>query len=300
MQLDEQNTALAPVVWLAQAPEFGERLAALKAEWDALATEAEAMEVSDENRTEARKRRTEIRKRFEEIEAQRKDALAPVRERMEAFQAVYKECVTDSFWRADDALKTKIETIETKLKADCEQRLRDYWRELSAANNIDFFEFERTGVAVTLTEARQKTPKKLMELLQNIVANARNEMETISRMENSAEIMVEYRKTLNLAQSMEIVRRRHEQIEAERQAAQARQEVERRQAAVVEKVKAAASEVLAPPVPVPAPIKAKAEAAFPDTFGFTLHFESAEQWEAIKPILITLRDALKKSGVRYE
>lgn len=292
--MDENQTALAPVVWLTQAPEFGERLSALKAEWDTLAAEAEAMEVSDENRTEARKRRADIRKRFDEIETQRKAALAPVREKIDAFQLVYQQCVTDSFTRADTALKEKIEAIESQLKADCEQRMKTYWKELCAGNDIDFFPFEDIGVEITLTDARQKTPKKLMKVLYDLADETRRNVEAISKMEYSTEIMVEFRKTRNLVDSIEIVRNRHSQIEVEQKAAQARQEAERRQAEAVAKVEAAASEVLAPPV-----LTAE-EAAFPDTFAFTIHFESAAQWEAVKPVLLNLRDTLKAHSVRYE
>lgn len=292
--MDKSQTALAPVVWLTQAPEFGERLSALKAEWDTLAAEAEAMEVSDENRTEARKCRADIRKRFDEIENQRKAALAPVREKIDAFQAVYKECVTDAFNRADGALKGKIEAIESQLKTDCERRMKAYWKELCAGNGIDFFPFEDIGVELTLTDARQKTPKKLMKVLYDLADETRRNVEAISKMEYSTEIMVEFRKTRNLVDSIEIVRNRHSQIEAEQRAAQARQEAERRQAEAVAKVEAAASEVLTPPVPV------TEEAAFPDTFAFTIHFESAAQWEAVRPVLLNLRDTLKAHSVRYE
>ena len=280
------------VVWLAQAPKFGERLSALKAEWEARAAEAEALEVSDGSLQAAKKSRAALRKDFDEIEVQRKDALAPVRERIDAFQATYKECVTDAFNRADAALKGKISAIEDGLKAECEARLRKYWQELCAVRNIDFIPFERTGVSVDLASARQKTPKKLMEQLTAFADEAYNAVAAIS----DAETMAEYKQSLNLSAAIAVVTERRRRIEAERVESERRREAEAAAAEAVAKVEAAAPEVLAPP----APGAAGAESAFPPAFAFTIYFDTAAQWEAVKPLLIGLKNALKENNVRYE
>lgn len=299
-----ENNALAvtesPVVWLTQAPEFGERLAALKSEWEARASAAESLEVSDENRTEARNLRAEIRKQFEAIEGQRKDALAPVRAKIDAFNAIYKECVTDAFSRADGALKAKIDAIESGMKSKCEERLRIYWAELCAANNIGNIPFDALGIRIGLTESRQKTPKKLMDALQARASEIRSDMDAISRMDGAEEIMAEYRQTYNFAQSVGIVTDRRRRIEAERQETARLAEAEARTAQAVTQVEASAPEVLPPPVAVaPAPTPAK-EPDFPPVFEFTIYFSDAEQWETIKPLLISLRDALKENGIAYQ
>lgn len=289
------------VVWLVQEPTFGERLSALKAEWDAAADKAEALEVSDENLQAVKKERAALTKAFKEVEEQRKNALAPVREKIDAFNDIYGECVTNAYRRADAALKGKIDAIESGLKNACEQRLRDYWRELCAVRNIDFVPFERTGVKVDLTSARQKTPKKLMEQLTAFADGVSNAAAAIT----DPEVMAEYKASLDLGAAIAVVNERCRRIEAERQDAARRREAEALAAQAAAKVEAAAPEVLAPPVAVPvapeapAPTPAK-QSAFPPVFAFKIYFGAAEQWEAIKPLLIGLRDALKENNVRYE
>lgn len=278
------------VVWLVQAPKFGEQLAALKSEWDAAADKAEALEVSDENLQAVKKERAALTKAFKEVEEQRKTALAPVREKIDAFNDIYGECVTNAYKRADAALKGKIDAIENGLKDACELRLRGYWAELCAVRNLDFVPFERTGVKVDLTSARQKTPKKLMEQLTAFADTVCNAVSAIS----DPEVMAEYKRSLDLGAAIYAVNERRRLIEAERVDAERRREAEALAAEAAEKVEAAAPEALAPPAAVPVappPVKDPDE-IFPE-MTFTVYGATRRQ-------LIQLRDFLKNNGFSYK
>lgn len=311
--MSEELTVSAPsqVVWVETLPVIGERLAALKAEWMAKATAAETLEVSDENLQAVKKERAALRKEFDAVETQRKDALAPVREKIDAFQALYRDCVTDAYNRADAAYKSKIDAIENGLKAACETRLREYYAELCAVNGVDFVPFERTGIRIDMTSARAKTPKKLMDILSGFVAGVRMDVDAISKMPDAAEIMAEYRQSLNMAFAVETVRERRERVAAEREAAKLRQEARERADAAAAKVTEAASGALDAPVTVemsaapepPATAEAPVVAdrpAFPPVFAFRLYFDTPEQWNAVKPLLVNLKATLEREGVRYE
>lgn len=279
------------VVWLVQEPTFGERLSALKSEWDAAAEKAEALEVSDENLQAVKKERAGLRKAFEEVEKQRKDALAPVREKIDAFNDIYGECVTNAYKRADAALKGKIDAIEGGLKDACARRLRDYWAELCAVRNIDFVPFERTGVKVDLTSARQKTPKKLMEQLAAFADSVVNAVAAI----DDAETMAEYKESLDLGAAIYVVNERRRRIEAERVESERRREAEALAAEAAAKVEAAAPapEVLSPPVPVaPAPTVKDPDEVFPE-FSFTVYNATRRQ-------LLQIREFLQNNGIAYK
>lgn len=279
------------VVWLVQEPRFGEQLAALKSEWDAAAEKAEALEVSDENLQAVKKERAALTKAFKEVEEQRKAALAPVREKIDAFNDIYGECVTNAYKRADAALKGKIDAIEGGLKDACARRLRDYWAELCAVRNIDFVPFERTGVKVDLTSARQKTPKKLMEQLAAFADTVYNAVAAI----NDAETMAEYKESLDLGAAIYVVNERRRRIEAERVESERRRETEALAAEAAAKVEAAAPapEVLAPPVPVaPAPTVKDPDEVFPE-FSFTVYNATRRQ-------LLQIREFLQNNGIAYK
>ena len=133
---------------------------------------------------------------------QREYALAP----WEHFEAVYKECVTEPFKQADAALRDKVQSVETGIKVACEDSLREYFAELAAAEHVEWLEYERAGILVDMASAKAKTPKRLREQIAAFVTGVARGVEVISSMEDAEEIMVEFRRCLDAAQAIGIVR----------------------------------------------------------------------------------------------
>ena len=95
--------------------------------------------------------------------------------------------------------------------------------------------------------------------LTSTVLKIDEEVQELSRHEDAAELLVEYKKSLNVALALSTVRARHEQIELQKQQEAERRAALEQQQAAEEKVQQAIAEVqdaTEPPVEeVPAPIE---------------------------------------------
>lgn len=212
--LEDQRDALIRVK---QLPVIEERLRTLKEATERRVAEAMSLMVSDETLTAVKNVRAELNRDFTEFENQRKAVKAAIMAPYDSFEAVYQECVTEPFRRADADLKGKIDATEQEIKDRCTRQLQEYFLELCAVNRVDFLAFDQTGVKVDMASARAKTPKKLMEQLRMMVEGCAQAMATIDGMEHGDEIAVEYKKCLDLTLAIRLVTERHQKLEAERQ-----------------------------------------------------------------------------------
>lgn len=205
------------LIRLIQLPVIEERLRDLKEATEHRVAEAMSLVVSDETLTAVKNVRAELNRDFTEYENQRKAVKAAIMAPYDRFEAVYRECVTEPFKRADADLKGKIDATEREIKGRCEKQLETYFQELCAVNHVDFLTFAQTGVKVDMASARSKTPKKLMDQLRVMVEGCAQAMATIDGMEHGDEIAVEYKKCLDLTFAIRLVTERHQKLEAERQ-----------------------------------------------------------------------------------
>lgn len=205
------------LIRLIQLPVIEERLRDLKEATEHRVAEAMSLVVSDETLTAVKNVRAELNRDFTEYENQRKAVKAAIMAPYDRFEAVYRECVTEPFKRADADLKGKIDATEREIKGRCEKQLEAYFQELCAVNHVDFLTFAQTGVKVDMASARAKTPKKLMDQLRIMVEGCAQAMATIDGMEHGDEIAVEYKKCLDLTFAIRLVTERHQKLEAERQ-----------------------------------------------------------------------------------
>lgn len=233
------------LVKVTQLPVIEEQLRTAKEYVDKAVAEAMSLVCTEETVQAVKATRADLSRQFAALEEQRKAVKTAVLDPYNRFEAVYKECVSDAYRRADADLKQKISDVETGMKRQCEAGLREFYTELCAAHHIDFVPFERTGVVVSLTDAKAKTqpPKKLREQLEEFVEGIAKGVDAISKMENADEIMADFRVTLNAMEAVGIVQERHRRIEAEKAARAEREEVQAREAEAVKKV-----EAFAPPV----------------------------------------------------
>lgn len=215
-----------------QLPVIEEHLRSRKEQTEQRVAEAMSLVCTDETLTSVKNIRAEMNREFADAETQRKTIKAAIMEKYDSFEAVYRECIADPYKRADADLKAKIDATESEIKSRCEEMLLCYFRELCAVNEIDFLSFGQTGVKVDMASARAKTPKKLMEQIKLKVDGVAQDMKTIGTMgENAPEIMVEYKKNLDLSLAISVVNERHRRAEDEREAVKRRTEMEEARAA---------------------------------------------------------------------
>mgnify|MGYP002559137722 CR=1 FL=1 len=202
-----------------QLPVIEEHLRSRKEQTEQRVAEAMSLVCTDETLISVKNIRAEMNREFADAETQRKAIKAAIMEKYDSFESVYRECIADPYKRADADLKAKIDATESEIKSRCEEMLLGYFRELCAVNEIDFLSFGQTGVKVDMASARAKTPKKLMEQIKLKVDGVAQDMKTIGTMgENAPEIMVEYKKNLDLSLAISVVNERHRRAEEEREA----------------------------------------------------------------------------------
>lgn len=267
---------------LAQEPVIREQLHPLKERIDAEVSEALSLVCTEETVQTVKAKRAELSKLLQSLEGQRKAIKNGVLGPYQAFEAIYKECVSDALKSADAALKGKIDAVELEQKQRCESELRDYFAELCVAYHVEWLTFEQTGVKIGLTEAKQKSHKRLKEQLTVFASSVEKDVQAINGMEGAPEILAEYKACLNMGQAVSIVRERHRRIEQERTALVAGQEVRQREAEAVSRV-----EAVVPPVVLLPPSEAKIYKAT-----FTVR-GTMEQLKKLKKFM-------EEEGIKYE
>ena len=192
-----------------QLPIISERLDKVKDEIKRRTAFADTVTVSEENRQEIKKIRAAMNAEKSRLDEVYKKALEAVIAPIQVVQDKYKDCV-GLYTKANSQLKAKIDVIEDGLKLEKENSVKEY---LVTAKKIDFISFERLGLKITLSVSE----KKLKEQVNNIVERVATDLKAIEIQENKEEILVEYKKSLNVSEAVSIVDARHKAIQAEKE-----------------------------------------------------------------------------------
>lgn len=251
---------------------------AIRARGDKQLMDARSLICTAENLASVKSARAEVQKEYDALEGWRKAIKAWAMEEYGKFEADYKsasKCYVDALSFYSD----EIRETESAIKKECEDGLRDYFAELCAVRHLDWLEYERAGIKVDMASARAKTPGKLRRQLAGFVEQVAMSVGRISKMDDAAEIMVEFRQTLNEAASVYAVSERHRRIEEERKVKEARKSVLEQEAEAVRRV-----EALAPPIQVQEPESVKC------TFTVRTTMDKLKK----------LKEFLNMEGIQYE
>lgn len=158
--------------------------------------------------------RADLNKELSDFEAQRKAIKEAIANPYSEFEAVYKSEIAEKYKAGIDLLKDKIDTVETKIKDEKKANLITYFNELVASEKIDFLMFEQLGLEINLST----TEKKYKEQINSIVSKISEDLELIKTQEFQAEILVDYKLSLNVSLSINgvVERKKKEAEEAER------------------------------------------------------------------------------------
>lgn len=200
-----------------QLPVIKEQLHSIKAQAQASVAEALAMVCTEETLKAVKDRRAALTCDRKDLDARRMVVKNQIMQPFEDFDKVYKECVTDVYGPADEALKGKITDVEAGLKADKEKKVVAYFDELVKANGVEWVSYEDIGIAVTMTASLKSLKSKVKEYVDRVVAD----VNCINGMENAPEVMAEYKQCRNLAVAINSVSQRKDRV--------AREEAERKQ-----------------------------------------------------------------------
>ena len=285
---------MSELIRVVQLPVIEEQLMALKEEVEKAAKSATSLVCTVDTLSAVKSARANLNKQFSSLEEQRKAVKKAVMGPYEAFEKVYKECVSEPFSAADADLKTKIKETEDSIKNECENKMRDFFSESAAAEGVGWLKWEDAGIKIDMAGAKQKSHSKIRDQIFNFVTRVSGDVQAISEIDDAHEIMAEYRSCLNISQAVSAVMDRHHRIQEEQKAAEARKAAQMAQEEAIRKVDAElASSAISSPVPVPAPeINIQEETVYP-RFSFTVI-------NATKSQLIRVKEFLKQEGIQYE
>ena len=134
-----------------QLPIITEQLQTVKAEVVLRVQEALALECTETTYKDVKKERAELNKMFKAFEDKRKEVKKAITEPYAAFEAVYKDCVSDIFTTADAELKKKIASVEDVFKKQKYDECKRLYDEEAVKQGCDFLKWENTGHQVNMS-----------------------------------------------------------------------------------------------------------------------------------------------------
>ena len=226
----------------------------------------------------AKDTRTMLRKELEVFETQRKFIKEQVNAPYEAFEKAYKEHIKVHYDKADSTLKSKIDEVQNRLISEKITRIKEYFTELCQQQGIDFLIFERLPLNITIT----KSDKSLKEEIAGFVSEVSKSLQLIEGLSDpdkfKAEILTEYKQTLDVGIAIQNAKNRKKQREAELQRIEA-QRVATEQARLVDEARTRET------APLQAPAQAQPAPELVQTT-FTVQ-GTREQLQALKQYIIS-------------
>ena len=266
------------LIKVTQLPVIEERLRGMQEHIEKATAQAMSLACTEETVKTVKDARAALNKQFTVLEDQRKAAKAAIMEPYNKFEAIYKECISGPFKKAEADLKAKINATEAAIKDAAEEEVRAYFDELAAAEHVEWLRYEQANVKMDMATAKQKGHNKAREQVAAFVTGVSGDLHTISSMDDSEEIMAEYRTCLSLSQAIATVSDRNRRIEEEKARRAEWEAARQREQEVVQRV-----EAVAPPVIVDEKV-----------------YKMAFTVRGTKEQLKKLKYFMEKEGIKYE
>nr|DAO16243.1 MAG TPA: Protein of unknown function (DUF1351) [Caudoviricetes sp.] len=268
-----------------QLPIIVEQLHEVKAEVTAKVEQAVSLVCTEDTVKDVKKVRSALNKELKDYEERRKAVKKAIMTPYEQFEAVYKDCVSDTYKKADTELKHKIDSVESELKTQKAAEVKAYFDEYLQSKGIDFVTFESAHINVTLSASM----KSLKEQAKSFIDRICDDLNLIDTQEHKDEILYEYKQSLNASNAITTVANRYKAIEAAKAAEEERKAREQAAAEATAKVEEVV-EAVAPPTVEPIAPPVEEEKTY--TLKFTVR--------GTMPQLKALKEFLNNGGYDYE
>jgi len=155
--------------------------------------------------------RTNLTKELKEYEDQRKAVKSAVNEPYSKFETEYKSEISEKYDSGIKTLKTKIDKYEIELKKRKENELKIYFEELNKVEGLEWFTWDRLNIQINLSDTLTAFKKQISEVVSKVV----DDLKLINSEVFAAEMLTEYKRSLNASQAITTVRERKEAIRME-------------------------------------------------------------------------------------
>lgn len=189
--------------------------------------------ITNEMLDDIKKEKAEINKAKSSVAEYRKNIVKEFKKPIEQFESLAKE-TEKILSEAYDTCNESVKRYEDEQKALKSKEVEEYFNEYAKSLVIDFVKYEQANINVTLTASLKSLKEQAKAFLDKI-----NDDLMLIAAENEelvAEMMVEYKKTLNVSNSILSVKQRHKALEEERKRQEALKEFKAQEEKVIEKV----------------------------------------------------------------
>ena len=279
----------AELIRVVQLPEIEEHLQSIKVAVTQKVNDALSLICTEDTVKSVKAVRADLNKDLKDFEERRKAVKKAIMSPYEQFEAVYKECISDTYKRADIELKAKIDSVENELKKAKRTEVEAYFEECSKSVGVDFVKLSDLNLNITLSASVKSLKRQVKEYFDKVI----QDLALIATLEHTTEILVEYRKTLDVSDAVLTVQERHKAIaEQEKRNAEA-SVIAEKQTETVEKVEKAVRESVAEEISAP-----EVEEAPPE--GNEPVYEATFRVTGTLAQLKALKKFLKDGGYQYE
>lgn len=169
---------------------------------------------TEATKEEAEKEKAAINKFKKQIEDSRKQIVKKYNEPISIFEQTAKEAekiLTEAY----DLINTQVKVFDAKELEKVREKVESYFDEYATSKGIDFIKFANMNLSITkgLLTATNNLTKKTQEMINEFIDKCEKDLNLINTLENKDEILIEYKKTLNAADSIALVMDRHKQLE---------------------------------------------------------------------------------------
>ena len=200
--------------------------------------------ISEEDCKDMKKEMASLNKAKDAVKKYRMDIVKKFNEPLDNFVNSAKETekiLTETY----DSLKSQIKKFEDETLNKKTEEVKAYYEEYAQSLHIDFVPFENSGLSVTLSASM----KSLKEACKSFLDRIDSDIKLINTLEKEliSEILIEYKKSLNVSNAVITVKDRHKALEEEQKKQEALTALKAEETKVEEKVE----EVTAPKVVEP-------------------------------------------------
>lgn len=273
------------IIQVKQLPIIVEQLHEVKAEVTAKVEQALSLICTEDTVKDVKKVRSELNKELKDYEERRKAVKKAIMTPYEQFETVYKDCISDTYKKADTELKGKIDNVENELKEQKKAEVKSYFDEYLTATGIDFVTFENANINVTLSASMKSLKEQAKAFIDKIV----DDLNVINTQEHKDDILYEYKASLNVSAAITTVTNRYKAIEAAKAREEERKAREQAEAEAAAKVESVVESVVPPTVePIAPPVEEEKT--------YTLKFTVRGTMSRLK----ALKEFLNNGGYDYE
>lgn len=235
----------------------------------------EKLAITEDMIPEIKKEKAEVNKAKAVVGDYRKNIVKEFNKPLEQFVTLAKE-TEKALVDAYNSINDQVAKYENETKAKKEEEIKTYFADYAAYLQIDFVPYERVGINVTLSAS----VKSLKATVKAFLDKVKEDLNLIDTQDHKAEILAEYKQTLDVSKSILTVKDRIEREEREKAIIEAKAEVKKE----------------VPNIPVEEIIEVHAPQEIKEEPTYTMTFKVEGTMDQLKKV----KEFLEKEGIKYD